>query len=268
MRHRYGWHSWGMRSLMARRLVEAGVSFVTVIMAHPSRPDQSTPPSEVGSNWDAHAVNWDIFKDARHRLPMFDQAVTALVEDLNVRGLDKKVMVIVTGEFGRTPRLTYTNGRAGRDHWPQAMSVLVSGGGLRMGQVVGSTTSRGEQPQDRPLVPNDLWATMFRHLGIDCAHVSGPHGAPDGDTVFRGADSGVDLTTRFRGGAPAPLVQSRHGAAFHTAHAINQRGNRGGILRVLARWPLLFALLAIPLSTERQLKALLTIAGGETVVLP
>src|SRR6202043_107732 len=96
-----------------------------------------------------------------------------LIEDLSARGLDKKVMMIVTGEFGRTPRIEYSTGtrtgvrQPGRDHWPQAMSVLVAGGGLQVGQVVGSTTANGEHPKDRPLTPNDLWATMFRHLGID-----------------------------------------------------------------------------------------------------
>ena len=84
------------------------------------------------------------------------------------------MLLIVTGEFGRTPRISYAEGTSskvkqpGRDHWPQAMSVLVAGGGLKVGQVVGSTNARGEHPKDRPLTPNDLWATMFRHLGIDC----------------------------------------------------------------------------------------------------
>jgi uncharacterized protein (DUF1501 family) len=82
------------------------------------------------------------------------------------------VLLIVTGEFGRTPRITYADGRPGRDHWPSAMSVLVSGGGLRTGQVIGSTDARGEHPKDQRLTPNDLWATMFRHLGIDYTHTS------------------------------------------------------------------------------------------------
>jgi len=79
------------------------------------------------------------------------------------------VLLVVTGEFGRTPKLEQVKGRPGRDHWPQAMSVLVSGGGLKMGQVVGSTTSKGEVPKDRPLIPNDLWATVLRHLKVDYA---------------------------------------------------------------------------------------------------
>ena len=104
--------------------------------------------------------------------------MTALIEDLYARGLDRKVMLIVTGEFGRTPRIESSVGtqtkvkQPGRDHWPSSMSVLVSGGGMRMGQVVGSTTAKGEHPKDRPLTPNDLWATMFRHLGIDYDNIS------------------------------------------------------------------------------------------------
>jgi len=87
------------------------------------------------------------------------------------------VMLIVTGEFGRTPRVSYATGNSGvkqpgRDHWPQAMSLLVAGAGMRTGQVVGSTNAKGEHPKDRPLSPNDLWATMFRHLGIDYKNTS------------------------------------------------------------------------------------------------
>ena len=118
-------------------------------------------------NWDSHAVNCHIFNDARARMPYYDRAITALIDDLHERGLDKRVLLIVTGEFGRTPRITYADGRPGRDHWPQAMSVLVSGGGLKMGHVVGSTDAKGERPKDNPLTVSDLWATMFRHLGID-----------------------------------------------------------------------------------------------------
>src|SRR5262249_23001700 len=119
-----------------------------------------------------HAVNCHMYTDCRWRFPMFDQAVTALIEDIYSRGLDRQVLLIVTGEFGRTPRLTYSNGRPGRDHWPSVMSMLISGGGARMGQVIGSSNYRGEYPRDRPLTPNDLWATMFRHLGIDAERTS------------------------------------------------------------------------------------------------
>jgi hypothetical protein len=167
LRDRYGRHAYGQRALLARRLVEAGSSFVTMVMENPA-PGKELPPG-VLYNWDSHAVNGHIFDDARFRLPPFDQAIAALVEDLYARGLDKKVMLVVTGEFGRTPRIETQGpgGRPGRDHWPSAMSVLVAGGGMRTGQVVGATNSHGEHAQQRPLTPNDLWATVYRHLGID-----------------------------------------------------------------------------------------------------
>lgn len=168
LRDRYGRHAWGQRAILARRLVEAGVCFVTMVMENPYQSGVPYPPNGEGVyNWDSHAVNCHIFKDARARLPIYDRAVTTLVEDLYARGLDRKVFLIVTGEFGRTPRINPSNGRPGRDHWPSAMSILVAGAGMRTGQVVGSTTERGETPKDRPLTPNDLWATMYRHLGID-----------------------------------------------------------------------------------------------------
>jgi Protein of unknown function (DUF1501) len=166
LRERYGLHPWGQRALMARRLVEAGATFVTMVMENPIAPGMPYPKGVI-YNWDSHAVNGHIFDDAKVRLPIYDKTITALVEDVYARGLDKKVLVIVTGEFGRTPRLSYAEGRPGRDHWPQAMSMLVCGGGMRTGQVIGSTDAKGERPKDRPLSPNDLWATMFKHLGID-----------------------------------------------------------------------------------------------------
>ena len=186
-RERYGRHKWGQRALLARRLVEAGVSFVTMQMQNPSIP------GGIG-NWDIHAVNGHLFQDNRARLPVFDKAVAALVEDLYERGLDKKVMLIVSGEFGRTPRINPQKGttskviQPGRDHYPGAMSVLVAGGGMQTGQVIGSTNDKGEHPQDRPLDPNDLLATVYSHLGIDYTEMvpdlSGrpvpliPHGTP------------------------------------------------------------------------------------------
>jgi hypothetical protein len=172
LRERYGMHAWGQRCLLARRLVEHGASFVTMVLENPYQSGVRQLKQGV-YNWDSHAVNCHIFDDARVRFPIYDKCVTALIEDLYDRGLDRDVLLIVTGEFGRTPRIEYSVGtqtgvtQPGRDHWPQAMSILISGGGLKVGQVVGSTTSRGEHPKDRPLTPNDLWATMFRHLGID-----------------------------------------------------------------------------------------------------
>jgi hypothetical protein len=172
LRDRYGRHAWGQRALMARRLVESGCSFVTMVMENPYQ--SGVEWLKAGTyNWDSHAVNCHIFDDAKIRFPIYDQAVTALVEDIYNRGLDRKVMLVVTGEFGRTPRLNSQTGtqtgisQPGRDHWPQAMSMLVAGGGMRTGQVVGSTNAKGEEPKERPLSPNDLWATVYRHLGID-----------------------------------------------------------------------------------------------------
>jgi len=165
-REKYGRHKWGQRALLARRLVEAGTSFVTMQMQNVGLP------GGIG-NWDIHAVNGHLYDDANARLPVFDKAISALVDDIYQRGLDKKVMLIVAGEFGRTPRINPQKGTAskvmqpGRDHYPGAMSVLVSGGGMETGQVIGQTTAKGVRPKERRLDPNDLLATVYRFLGID-----------------------------------------------------------------------------------------------------
>jgi hypothetical protein len=167
VREDYGMHAWGQRCLMARRLVEAGSSFVTVLMTKPTPSN----PENAWYNWDCHAVNCDLFVDMEYRAPYFDQAVAALISDLYARGLDKKVLLVVTGEFGHTPRLEHKDAkgrtRPGRDHWPHTFSLLVSGGGLKMGQVIGETDPRAAYPKDRPVLPEELWATVYRHLGID-----------------------------------------------------------------------------------------------------
>jgi len=179
VRERYGNHSWGQRTLLARRLIEAGASFVSVIVENPT-PGRPLPFGTT-YNWDCHAVNCHVFNDFRFRAPYYDQTVTALIEDIHERGLDRRVLIVATGEFGHTPRINYQVGtqtgvqQPGRDHWPRAMSVLVSGGGLRMGQVVGATNAKGEDPKERPLTPNDLWATIYRHLGIDPDHAFPDH---------------------------------------------------------------------------------------------
>src|SRR5204862_924812 len=111
-------------------------------------------------------TRWDLGEAMRHRAPFMDQALSALIEDVYARGLDRKVLVVAAGEFGRTPRLTQAGGLIGRDHWPSAQSALLSGGGLRTGQVIGATNRRGEYPAERPLLPKDLLATIYRHLGI------------------------------------------------------------------------------------------------------
>src|SRR5206468_4072548 len=111
---------WGQSLLLARRLVEAGVSAATVSLFGVEKG--------MAGSWDDHAVNWDCFKAMQERAPVFDQAVAALVEDLYERGLDRKVLVVVTGEFGRTPKISSVAGKAGRDHWPNCMSILLAGG--------------------------------------------------------------------------------------------------------------------------------------------
>jgi len=151
-RERYGPTRPGQTALLSRRLVEAGATFVTVV-------DPGVGLSSSG--WDLHKrLEWGM----NTACPRMDRAVTALVEDLFQRGLDKKVLLVVWGEFGRTPRI---NANAGRDHWADVQSVLIAGGGFRVGQVIGSSTSKGEIPKDRPLWPYDVVGTIYRHLGID-----------------------------------------------------------------------------------------------------
>ncbi len=158
--------------------------------------ENATPPGEGLKkdhtyNWDSHAVNCHIFEDTQYKLGFLDQAISALIEDLYTRGLNKRVLLVVTGEFGRTPRIEYdkATGRPGRDHWPQAQSILVSGA-CNTGITVGSTTAKAEVPKDRPLSPNDLWATVFSHLDIDYNATSFLDGSgrpmpmlPDGDVI-------------------------------------------------------------------------------------
>lgn len=146
-RDRYGRTSAGQACLLARRLVEAGVTLVKVLS---------------GGEWDTHANNFATLKNKS--LPLVDQALATLVADLYERGLDRRVLVLVCGEFGRTPTI---NAAAGRDHWPGAFSVLFSGGGLSVGQVVGATDRRAAHPITRPYSPGDVLATVYRHLGID-----------------------------------------------------------------------------------------------------
>jgi len=166
-RELYGMHRYGQRALLARRLVEHGASWVTMVMENATPPGEGLKKDHT-YNWDSHAVNCHIFEDTKFKLGFLDQAISALIADLYARGLDRRVLLIVTGEFGRTPRIETdkATGRPGRDHWPQAMSILVSGA-CKTGTVVGSTTAKAEVPKDRPLTPNDLWATTFKHLDID-----------------------------------------------------------------------------------------------------
>ena len=148
-RERYGRHAWGQYALMARRLVEAGVTFVTINLYE----------KDVDW-WDDH---YTIEKNLRARLPVYDAALTALIEDLADRGLSEQVLVVACGEFGRAPRI---DSNAGRGHWPRVMQATLSGGGIRGGQVIGSTTPDGGDPADRVLDPGDLLASIYQVLAI------------------------------------------------------------------------------------------------------
>ncbi|MBW3542776.1 MAG: DUF1501 domain-containing protein [Planctomycetes bacterium] len=163
-RLRYGETHWGKSLLTCRRLVEAGVRFVQCQATYRLRAETGRT-----SNWDDHSVNSHIFKAYEEKLPSFDHSVSAIIEDLFERGLDRRVLFIFCGEFGRTPLIRHQDpsGRPGRDHWAQAMSVLVSGGGLRMGQVIGATSRRAEEPVERIMDSNCLLATIYRRFGID-----------------------------------------------------------------------------------------------------
>jgi hypothetical protein len=167
-RARYGETHWGKSLLTARRLVEAGARFVQCQAGFRLRKETGRT-----SNWDDHSVNSHIFKAYDEKLPSFDQSVSALIEDLYQRGLDRHVLFIFCGEFGRTPRIMYQDEsrRPGRDHWPRAMSVFLAGGGLKMGQVVGATNPRGEEPARRAMNSNCLLATIYHQFGIDTNHV-------------------------------------------------------------------------------------------------
>jgi uncharacterized protein (DUF1501 family) len=177
VRDRYGRNAWGQQCLMARRLVEAGVEVVTTTFDGPLC-------GRVG-NWDDHAVNHHVFDALRFRMPVYDRAVSALIEDLYARGLDRRVLLIVTGEFGRTPRISHVASsgggvasgaegtvQPGRDHWPRAGSMLFAGGGIATGQVIGATDRRGEDVVSRRMSPQDFLATVYRHLGIDWENVA------------------------------------------------------------------------------------------------
>jgi len=159
LRDEYGRHTLGQSCLMARRLTEAGVRCVTI--------DHS--------NWDTHDGNFEVLK--KTLLPVYDTAISTLFRDLSDRGRLDKTLVVVTGEFGRTPRI---NKNAGRDHWGSAFSVVVGGGGLKPGVVVGKTDARAEKPISDPYGPEDLFATMMNSLGIN---PKGEFHMPDGRPV-------------------------------------------------------------------------------------
>jgi len=153
LRDRYGRHTWGQSALLARRLVEAGVRFVTLTYG----------------DWDMHS---SLDKAVRRSVPVLDNAVSTLIADLDSRGLLDTTMVVVMGEFGRTPRINKggvpgSDPVPGRDHWGRLMSVMMAGGGLTPGLVIGSSNARGEAPKERPIRPEDIAVTLYRKLGID-----------------------------------------------------------------------------------------------------
>src|SRR5262249_49427237 len=149
LRERYGRSRIGQGLLLARRLAQSGVTYLLV-------------NSAASNDWDTHGNNFVQLKNKL--LPPMDKAVSALLEDLDQRGMLDDVMVLVMSEMGRTPVI---NNQAGRDHWPDAYSVLLAGGGLKRGQVLGSTTAGGHKPGQRPVPVSDLLATVYHQLGID-----------------------------------------------------------------------------------------------------
>jgi uncharacterized protein (DUF1501 family) len=164
MRERYGPHKFGQSLLLARRLIEAGISLVTV------NYDDETSSDKVSPFWDTHNHNFPTLKE--RLAPRFDRAFATFLEDLDQRGLLQTTLVVATGEFGRTPRIgqfvqNAMTEKTGRDHWPHAFTVLLAGGGVRGGQVHGATTSNGGYVKDEPVSPADLSATILHHLGID-----------------------------------------------------------------------------------------------------
>ena len=141
----YGRHTWGQSMLLSRRLIETGVRFVTV---------------DIGG-WDTHANK---FEELKKKLPTFDTAYAGLIQDLSDRGRLDNTMVLLWGEFGRTPRI---NSGAGRDHWSNVFTTVMAGGGLKKGIVLGNSDARAEFPKERPVSPQDVLATMYDKLGID-----------------------------------------------------------------------------------------------------
>lgn len=164
-RDAYGRHTFGQSALLARRLVEAGSTFVTVNMIPESVPAGMT------RTWDHHGTGGrsKTEEGAKVFIPPMDRAVAALIDDLIQRGLYEKTLVVVMGEFGRTPKM---NAEGGRDHWGDAFSIVMGCGGMKMGQVIGKSSPRGETVLDRPVSPTDVAATIYRHLGIDARAVT------------------------------------------------------------------------------------------------
>jgi hypothetical protein len=156
VREKYGK---GTEYITARRLVEAGVPVVTIT------PQNHGVPTKCNGQWDHHD---HVFECLRAILPAYDRSVYALLTDLSERGLSDDVAVVIWGEMGRTPRVGTQRGTTGgRDHWPQSGFAILAGGGFATGQVVGATNAKGERPVGTPYTPQNVLATIYRHLGID-----------------------------------------------------------------------------------------------------
>lgn len=160
VRERYGKHLWCQQALLARRLVEAGVAFVTIDLSYHT----------ASGTWDNHGDNippyGGISRGLKPLLPLFDHLLTTLVSDLQERGKLDDVLVIAMGEFGRTPNMGTQGSTDGRDHWPVVMSMALAGGGMRHGQVIGATEKDGGSIRHRPVTPGDLAATIYQYFGV------------------------------------------------------------------------------------------------------
>ena len=160
VRDRYGDHLWCQQALLARRLVETGVSFVTIDLSYHT----------ASGTWDNHGIPGGVYggisKGLKPLLPLFDHLITTLVADLDERGLLDNVLVVAMGEFGRTPNMGTQNSVDGRNHWPNVASMCLAGGGLRHGQVIGASTNDGGSIKERPVTPADLAATIYRHMDV------------------------------------------------------------------------------------------------------
>src|SRR5436305_1859454 len=168
VRATYGSHLCGQSVLLARRLTEAGVPIVTVVCA------AGDLNGSAGDHWDTHGNNFNRLK--RDLLPPFDRAVSALLSDLSDHGRLAETLVVLLTDFGRTPKI---NGGAGRDHYPNVYSIFLAGGGIRGGQVYGSSDRLGAEPRDLPAGPADVHATIFQALGIPLdSHLHDSTGRP------------------------------------------------------------------------------------------
>ena len=160
VRDRYGSHLWCQQALLCRRLVEAGVAFVTLDLSYHT----------ASGTWDTHGDNippyGGIWNGLRPLLPLFDHLIATLVSDLDQRGLLDNTLVIAMGEFGRTPQMGTQGSTDGRNHWPVVMSMCLAGGGMRHGQVIGATEADGGHIKERRVTPGDLAATIYRHMGV------------------------------------------------------------------------------------------------------